>query len=69
MGCTWRQYNIGWIVDVDSVKGKEDYFKRCIDKGNDLTPPLYTRGVEVRTMSGVGPMRVQGGRKGFFRKI
>ena len=38
-------------------------------KGLTLPPPVGTGRIEVSSISGIGPMRGQGRRKGFFRRI
>ena len=42
IGSTRPQDNIGWIVEVDSVSGKEEYQSKRINEGTDLIPPHLT---------------------------
>ena len=65
----WRQEKIWLIFESDSVEGKGDYWGCRIEGGNELNPPLKNRGIEVRPMSRVGTMRVQGGREGSVNRI
>ena len=50
-------------------KVREPIIGSVLMKGLTSPTPLDIRGIEVRTMSGVGPMRFQGGSKGFLSKI
>ena len=52
-----------------SIEGKGYYHRRRFEGGTELTPPLDTGGINVRPMSGIGNMKVQGERKGFFKRI
>ena len=54
---------IGLVVGLGTVEGK-GYYQRSRLKGeNEIIPPFDTREINVRPMSGVGPMRIQEGTK------
>ena len=56
----WHHEKIGLVVGLGTVEGK-GYYQRSRLKGeNEIIPPFDTGEINVRPISGVGPMRIQG---------